>query len=239
MKHFRYLAVLLLVTCACRAAEPAKSPNPNAEVPPPSAEEGKAASLREATEWAHVWLPSADKTDLPHVLLVGDSITNAYQDRVAKALAGKAHVGYWVSSLCVADPAYELMLRSVLTQGKFAVIHFNNGLHGVGYTEAQYKDGYAKALETLRKMQPQARIVIALSTPLQEGSNKDNLNPRVVARNDAVQALAKELVLSVDDLHALMKGHPEYHSDPFHYKPQGIDIQSDAVAKVVAAQLDR
>lgn len=45
---------------------------------------------RENTEWCDIWIPSASKTDKPHVLLVGDSITKGYYKSVCKNTAGHA-----------------------------------------------------------------------------------------------------------------------------------------------------
>ena len=33
---------------------------------------------RESIEWCNNWFPSLDKNDLPHVLLIGDSIVMGY-----------------------------------------------------------------------------------------------------------------------------------------------------------------
>ena len=33
---------------------------------------------REYIEWSDIWIPGANKTDLPHVLLIGNSITRGY-----------------------------------------------------------------------------------------------------------------------------------------------------------------
>lgn len=40
--------------------------------------------VREDTEWCDVWLPHNNDTDLPHVLLIGDSITRGYGAEVEK-----------------------------------------------------------------------------------------------------------------------------------------------------------
>ena len=47
--------------------------------------------MRERIEWADIWVTDADKSDLPRVLLIGDSITRGYFDGVEKPLAGKAY----------------------------------------------------------------------------------------------------------------------------------------------------
>ncbi len=215
----------------------------NAQTPPPTTTEvakpaaGDHGALRENIEWTHLWLTGADKKDKPHVLLVGDSITKAYADGVTRDLARQAYVGSLTTSLCVCDPAFEPTLQAALAQGDFAVIHFNNGLHGVGYTEAQYQAGYEKALKLIRKTQPQAKIIIALSTPLKPGSDKAKLNPRIDQRNASAIALAKTIGAPIDDLSGLMKEHAGYYTDPYHYQGKGIALQVTAVAAAVRKEL--
>jgi hypothetical protein len=51
--------------------------------------------IRERFEWADIWVTDADKSDLPRVLLIGDSITRGYFDGVEKQLAGKAYRTIW------------------------------------------------------------------------------------------------------------------------------------------------
>jgi lysophospholipase L1-like esterase len=192
---------------------------------------------REATEWTDIWLTSCTKADKPRVLLVGDSITKNYYNGVVKNLRSQAYVGRMATSLCAADPAYVPTLKAVLLQVKFDVIHFNNGLHGVGYTEEEYAKGYQEAIETIRKMQPEAKIIITLSTPLKKGSNKDNLNPRVDERNRIVSKIAKSIGAEIDDLNTPMRNHPEYHRDAYHYKGDAVGIQARLVAESIKAVL--
>ena len=47
---------------------------------------------REAIEWCNIWIPDANETKLPRVLLIGDSITGGYGPEVEEALKGKASV---------------------------------------------------------------------------------------------------------------------------------------------------
>ena len=108
---------------------------------------------REYIEWSDIWIPGANKTDLPHVLLIGNSITRGYYGKVEAALKEKAYVGRLSNSKSVGDPALIEELTVVLKNTKFDVIHFNNGLHGFDYTEEEY-DKYAgvykNALEEIK-----------------------------------------------------------------------------------------
>jgi hypothetical protein len=90
--------------------------------------------IRERIEWADIWVTDANKNDLPRVLLVGDSITRGYFAEVEKHLAGKAYCARLTTSKCVSDPSFADEVQLLLKHYNFAVIHFNNGLHGWGYT---------------------------------------------------------------------------------------------------------
>jgi lysophospholipase L1-like esterase len=203
-----------------------------------AAESSVPQANRESIEWTDIWLTNCTKTDKPHVLLVGDSITKAYCGGVAKRLQGKVYTGRLTTSLCAGDPAYIPTLKAVLIQVKFNVIHFNNGLHGIEYTEEEYKKGYRDAIAAIQKMQPDAKIIIALSTPLKKGSNKEYLNKKIDERNKIVKEIAKSISAEIDDLNTPMRNHPEYHKDAYHYKGNAISMQADIVSKIIQKSLN-
>ena len=66
------------------------------------------------------------------MLLIGDSITQGYYGQVAERLKGKASVARLTTSKSVGDPALLAEVALVLGQCRFDVVHFNNGLHGLG-----------------------------------------------------------------------------------------------------------
>ncbi len=132
--------------------------------------------IRERIEWADIWVTDADKDDLPRVLLIGDSITRGYFDQVEKQLAGKAYCARLATSKCVADPAFLDEVQLLLKQYRFAVIHFNNGLHGFGYTEEQYRNGLVDLMATFQKHAPDAKLIWASSTPIRERENLQKIS---------------------------------------------------------------
>ena len=85
---------------------------------------------REAIEWCDIWITHANETNLPRVLLIGDSIVRDYYPEVEKRLAGKAFVGRLATSRFVADAVLLKEIETVLDGTKFDVIVFNNGMHG-------------------------------------------------------------------------------------------------------------
>ena len=108
---------------------------------------GYPPAARESVEWCDIWISHADETNLPRVLLIGDSITRAYYPEVEKRLAGEAYVGRLSSSAFISDPALLKQIEMVLGQYNFDVIHFNNGMHGWQHSEKEY----AQAFPTDRK----------------------------------------------------------------------------------------
>src|SRR5580698_1623955 len=107
------------------------------------------ASAKESIEWCDIWISHANETNLPRVLLIGDSITRAYYPEVEKHLEGKAYVGRLASSAFISDPALKQQIAMVLSQYKFDVIHFNNGMHGWQHSEADYEKAFPGLLATI------------------------------------------------------------------------------------------
>ena len=187
---------------------------------------------RENIEWCDIWVPSAPNGDKPRVLLIGDSILKGYYETTTTHLKGQAYCARLATSYCVADPAFHDQLETMLTQYEYSVIHFNNGLHGMGYTEEAYEKGFEKAIKLIKK-KSKAKVVLVLSTPLRSTSDKDHLNPRIDERNNIVRRLAKKYGASVNNLHSISKGLPEYYKDPYHFNTEAIALQGKQVADTI------
>ena len=195
---------------------------------------------RESIEWCNVWITHGTEETLPRVLLIGDSITQAYYGQVESTLVGKAYVGRLTTSKSLGDPILLDEVATVLKQYRFEVIHFNNGMHGWGYTEAQYAEAFPKLLATIRKGAPGAKLIWATTTPVREGQDL-RIAPRterVKARNQIALGIVTKEKIPVDDLFALVIDHPEYSSpDGVHASSAGISVQAAQVAKVIESQL--
>ena len=196
------------------------------------------AVRRENTEWSNIWVAEATRTDLPRVLLIGDSICNGYHDGVEKELKGKALAAMLATSSAVGDPALADQVRLLLNSYKFAVIHFNVGLHGWDYSEEEYRREFPKLLEVIRRNAPGAKLVWATSTPMRQAApNLREFHPnnqRVKARNKIVAELAAREGIPVDDLYSLVENHREYWSDDgVHYKPEGQAVEARQVARSI------
>ena len=198
--------------------------------------------VREGIEWLDVWVPNANDEGLPRVLLIGDSIARGYGPQVEQKLKGRAHVARLATSKSVGDPALLAEVALVLGQARFDVIHFNNGLHGFGYSEDDYRRAFPGLLAALRKGAPGAKLIWATTTPVRERDHLDRLDPRtdrVEARNAIVARFLVDEKIPVDDLFGLMDGHPEYHAaDGIHFNDKGVAVQAEHVAARIGAALD-
>ncbi|MEZ2347266.1 SGNH/GDSL hydrolase family protein [Terriglobus sp. RCC_193] len=195
----------------------------------------------EKIEWTWADRPESPNPALPNVLLLGDSITRAYYPSTVKALEGVANVYLFATSACSADPRYTAQLKDymALAAVPFAVIHFNNGMHGWRFTEAEYAASLPGVVSTLKKLQPQARLVWTDTTPVRKDSDTGATNARIDQRNRDAAQVMQRLNISVDDQHALMQPHADMHSDDVHWNAAGSDLQAAQVAALVRRQLGR
>jgi len=200
---------------------------------------------RESIEWCDLWISHANETNLPRVLLIGDSITRGYYSDVEKNLAGKAYVGRLASSAFVSDPILLKEVAMVLDEYHFDVIHFNNGMHGWQHSEAEYARELPQLLRTIQQHAPRARLIWANTTPLKVSPPPAAAHPdeatdeRIAARNHLAAELMQASGIPVDDLNTPMSGHPEYHSDNVHFNDQGVALQAAQVAAEIQAVLNR
>lgn len=195
---------------------------------------------RERIEWCDIWFTDAEKEALPRVLLIGDSITRGYFDGVEKALAGKAYCGRLTTSRSVGDPVFFDELALVLKQYPFAVVHVNNGLHGWAYSEKAYRAGMARLLDVLQRDAPQAKLIVATTTPVRPDVEGGDKPARILARNEIVAKLCAERGLMVNDLHGAMLPKPEWLSgDGVHFGEAGRLAQAKQVAMVVGEALTK
>ncbi len=204
-----------------------------------------APPARESIEWCDIWISHANETNLPRVLLIGDSIARDYYPEVEKGLAGKAFVARLATSRFVADPVLLKEIESVLNGAKFDVIHFNNGMHGWQHSEAEYRKAFPKLIKTIRAHAPRAKLIWATTTPLRDGkavtydTKAEYSDDRIAARNTIASEIVTAQKIPTNDLNAAVRGHPEYHSDNVHFNIQGIQIQAAQVSTEVEKLLPR
>ena len=194
--------------------------------------------VKERIEWIDIWVTDANKDDLPRVLLVGDSITRGYFGGVEQHLKGKAYCARLTTSKCVSDPTFNNDLQLLLEQYDFSVIHFNNGLHGWGYTEAQYKEGLQNTLTALKMAAGNAKLIWATSTPVNRSTAPKSFTERaarIPARNRIAAEIMKAHDVSTNDLFELVGLNLDWFSpDGVHFNAKGKDAQAKQVAESIA-----
>jgi hypothetical protein len=226
MKKISLFAALLF--CAFGACAPAQMP------------------VTEKIEWTWSDRPVKPVPGLPNVLLEGDSITRGYYPAVEKDLNGVANVYLFATSACSGDPRLPGQLRDYFSMMgvKFAVVHFNNGMHGWGYTEAQYAAGLPKMIAALRAGAPEAKLIFATTTPLQEGDATPGgpgtgvaTNARIDARNRLAAEVMRRAEIETQHLHALMLKHQDLHAGNVHYTQAGYAVAGAQTAEMIRKTL--
>ena len=196
-----------------------------------------AQSKPEEIEWTWDVRPPHPDVSLPNVLLVGDSITRNYFPEVTRQLKGIANVYLMASSICVGDPRLpeELASFAKMEGVQFRVVHFNNGMHGWDYSEAEYKAGFPSFLGALRQIAPQAAFIWASTTPVRREKEPGPTNARIDARNAI--AIAQVRDIAIDDQHAIMAKHADLYQDDVHFNDEGANIAGDAAAQTIRRAL--
>lgn len=195
--------------------------------------------MKERFEWINSWCDETLNADLPRVLLVGDSITLGYQDKVRQRLKGICYVDFIATSYAVDTKFYNELISKFAKGSKYKLIHFNHGLHGQHMSKRKYKSGVKKLTEKLSK---NAKIGLATSTIVYEEGNVrlDRVwTKKLKERNDAVREIAEKCGYPVDDLYAVSVNVPtdSRSMDGTHYTDAGYEIFAAAVAESISANL--
>jgi lysophospholipase L1-like esterase len=194
-------------------------------------------------------LKAATVTDasLPRVLLIGDSIANGYLEPVRAALAGKANVDAWITPTTQADKSLPKTLAAILAWQKYAVVHFNLGLHGwqAGrIPEGQFEPSTRLMVQSLRAGAPQATLIWATITPVTVKGEPEKLNPEIQPtideHNRMALAVMKSEGVQIDDLAGLMADKlPLAAGDMFHWKKEGMALIVEQVVKSIEPALQK
>jgi hypothetical protein len=209
-------------------------------IPGPAATAQTSVSIPEKIEWTWEVRPAQPDLNLPNVLLLGDSITRNYFPQVVKDLTGIANVYLMAVSTSVGDPRlpHQIAEFAAMEKVEFRVVHFNNGMHGWGYTEVQYKTAFPAFLSSVRSLTGKGgRLIWANTTPVKPNASNGATNPRIEARNAIAQEQVRAAGISIDDQHTLMTEHLDLYQDAVHFGPLGANIMGDQVAASIRAAL--
>jgi hypothetical protein len=200
----------------------------------------KKTVIRENIEWTNMRWNNAPDTDKPRVLLIGDSIVVGHADKAHDLLKDKVCVDYYATAKCVSDVDYMFELDYMLTRYDYALVVFNNGLHGWDIDDAIYSENLQETLTVMK--QKVNKLAWRTSTPIREKGNLEQpeaeRTPRLLIRNADAAKIAEELDLPILDLYTPMDNAPELFSeDAIHYTEEGRDVQAAKVAEFISKQL--
>lgn len=199
----------------------------------------------------------AAATKVPHVLIIGDSISNGYTPIVQELLKGKAEVVHAPGNNESTVRGLE-KLDAWLGSNTWDVIHFNWGLHDMKYIDAKTKlteiskgtqwvpvEQYEPNLKTLvqRLKKTGAKLIWCSTTPVPEG-----VTGRVPGDEVKYNAAACRVMLAegipIDDLHAVV-GTPQNRTamggrpKDVHYTAAGYNVLASEVVKAIDKALVR
>lgn len=194
---------------------------------------------KEECEWIQSFCDHADRDDLPRILLIGDSITGGYQAILREKMRGIAYVDYIATSYAIDTPIFNTLIKTFAKDSKYALIHFNHGLHGIHMTPKTYESRMRKLTADLCKL---TKVALVESTCVMKEGNKrphTKWTKRVTERNAAVAKIAGEMSLPVDKLHAVSLDLPteKRYIDGIHYTPAGYETLAEAAFEFIKAQI--
>ncbi len=207
------------------------------------------------------WICAPDE-NLPHVLLIGDSISIGYTLQARERLAGKANV--YRPILAGKDEPWNCGhtgsilggIDRMLAGPKWDIIHFNTGLHDLKRINRE-KDGrhddptlppvfsleqYRENIEAIvvRLKETGATLIFATTTPYPDGVYPCRLPADAVRYNEAALEVMKKHDVAINDLYSASQPHlKEWQLEKnVHFNTVGKQKLAERVAESINAQLE-
>lgn len=211
-------------------------------------EQTMSGNLDLATGQEGIWRfypAAAPEAGLRRVLLIGDSIVEGYRGVVIRELKGKANVDVWLTPAHENHPDLLSDLQKVLTQGPYAVVHFNIGLHGWPkgrIPEGHYEPIMRQYVATLRRYAGAAQLIWASTTPLTVQGKPTELdptdNPTITNRNAIAAQIMTDAGIAINDLYGLVTDRLHLAiGDRAHWTGPGYELMGMQAAKRIAEAL--
>lgn len=217
--------------------------------------------LYEGEEYASAFKDPKDDPNLPNVLLIGDSISNAYTVDVRKQLKGKADV-FRIPSNGKNSAFGAQNIDKWLEANKWDAIHFNWGLWDICYrnpkaktqghrdkvngkitaTPEEYKKEMTGLVATLKKSG--AKLIWCTTTPVPDnelGRKKGD----EIKYNKIAQEIMEKNDIAINDLHShamkkleqIQKKGSKRKGGDVHFTPEGSAYLAEKVASEILSNL--
>lgn len=184
-----------------------------------------------------------------NVLIIGDSISHFYREKVREQLGEEYNVYYPQENCRFASYVLNSLRWWIPEFPKPDIIHFNAGLWDLAILYKQdgcftpkeiYVYYMEKVLRELKKTG--AKIIFATSTPVSDEKRfmegpmpPANRNEDVIAYNEAVLEAYKDEDIKINDLFSLMYPEKEKYitSDMVHPNEEGVELLATAVTNAI------
>jgi len=180
-------------------------------------------------------------------MLIGDSIRRSYQPLVTDLLHGRAEVVGPTENCQFSEYTLARLDDWLKELGKPDIVHWNNGLHDVGYNPNRapvqysldtYLDNLKLIITKLRKID--AKIIWATTTPVHPKRQFVTMkwswrNADIDRYNMAARKLMKAEDIRVNDLHKIVVSKPDISltDDMIHLSKMGVEYCAKAVVKAI------
>lgn len=190
-------------------------------------------------------------SDLPKVLLLGDSIRMSYQPWVREQLENLATVVGPADNCQFSLYTLSSLGRWIDQLGKPDIIHWNNGLHDIGHNPNRapvqipldiYHDNIEHILRQLRAITP--HVIWATSTPVHPerplyADQWSWHNEEIDQYNQAALEVMKNQDVPINDLHGLIWKDVETYlaTDQLHLSEAGQQDCAQAIVRIIRPYL--
>jgi hypothetical protein len=200
------------------------------------------------------FLPPEVQEGLPHVLLIGDSISIGYMLAAREQLKGEANVWRPPTNCGPTTRGLE-SLHQWLGDRKWDVVHFNFGLHDLKYMGADnsnladpndkhshqqvpLEEYFANLKQIAQRLKETgATVIFCETTPVPAGAKSRVVEDSQRYNAAAIQAMSEVGGIEINPLYEFAKQHAEQKPADVHYTSEGSAKLAEQVANSVRAAL--
>jgi lysophospholipase L1-like esterase len=213
------LALLMLCGCGAEAEETTAPPTAMVTEPVATATEEPPTTVPPTTVPPTTVMtePVIDESWFDDALFIGESRTAGLQGygRLGKAdyFCGECLTVYGVLGITASDANFpEQSLPGLLSWKQYGKIYIHLGINELGGDLEKFAAQYQKVIDEIRKLQPEAHIILQSVLALGEGYSTRPAFSResIQAMNDCIQALAEENGLLFSDVNQVMTNEEGY-----------------------------